>query len=793
MAQYVKILTGECKYDMTNSPIKFNFETDNFQNHSFSCISRDENVLVTAHTGSGKTVIAEYAIAHYINKNKRVVYTSPIKALSNQKYKELREKFSSVGLMTGDNKINNNADLVIMTTEILRNSLYDYGKMHDVRKDIYFDDDFIDSVGCVIFDEVHYINDKDRGHVWEETLILLKPHVTLVMLSATIDKPELFCEWIANNKQKIINLIPTTKRMVPLEHYIYCGDNIHKIIDSNNKFHYDTYNNALNMYKKEQLIKKNGTNIKLIGDIIRYLIDNNLIQTIFFSFSRKNCEKYAQSINFSLLDYLELAQVNSIIKKCTYEHKDNLIKLEQYNSIIELAQKGVAFHHSGLLPILKELVEILFQKSLVKILFATETFSVGINMPTRSVVFTELEKPTNEGHRILLPSEYKQMSGRAGRRGIDTSGYVILLPLYNFPKQDELKLMVYGKLPHINSKFQINYSFILKIIQFVDGIKDVNVIEQFLNNTMFKSDLINNVLSYKKELCIIEKDIDKLNFNNNITQNIKPYLEFNKMELGLKDMGIILNKSQQKQKQAIMKKVNKQHIDIYNKYNTLIGKKINITNNINILEHDVCNKMNVYIHFLNIMGYIKCDDNTMFNNINVSNVTIKGIIASQINECNPLILTEIIYKNILDELNVNEICGLLAIFLDNDHNNDELINISSTIVTENISIIRNIINLYECKERELGIDNYLYDYYKINCTYIDMVYNWASLMSYQDAICNIDIYEGNFIKLIIKLDNIINDLIKLNGIYGNIKIIPKLESIHDIIIRDIVSIKSLYL
>src|SRR3972149_7947515 len=273
--EYLKILNGKCENIVDNPAIIFNFECDDFQKQSFFAINNEENVLVTAHTGSGKTVVAEYAIAHFLKKGKRIIYTSPIKALSNQKYKEIYQKFEidfanqnsleiSVGLMTGDNKMKPDADCIIMTTEILRNSLYDIGDK-DKRKEIFFEDNFIDSIGCVIFDEVHYINDVDRGKVWEETINLLPKNIVLVMLSATIDKPDEFAKWIGSIKQKPINLIQTNHRVVPLEHYIFTNDKLYKIQDHKDNFLEKNFDECSKDFKESEATnKKNKSNTHII-------------------------------------------------------------------------------------------------------------------------------------------------------------------------------------------------------------------------------------------------------------------------------------------------------------------------------------------------------------------------------------------------------------------------------------------------------------------------------------------------------------------------------------------------
>ena len=211
MDNYLKILDGKYVGDFSSEPYDFGFPLDDFQKHAIKSIQNNENVLVTAHTGSGKTVPAIYGIADSLRKNKKIIYTSPIKSLSNQKLFELKQKFPDIGILTGDIKFNPDAQCVIMTTEILRNILYQQESQHvDIME-----------VDKVIFDEVHYINDPDRGRVWEECIILMPKDITMVMLSATIDKADEFASWIGNIKQKQTNLIPTKKRVVPLEHYYY--------------------------------------------------------------------------------------------------------------------------------------------------------------------------------------------------------------------------------------------------------------------------------------------------------------------------------------------------------------------------------------------------------------------------------------------------------------------------------------------------------------------------------------------------------------------------------------------
>ena len=396
MSKYLKILDNKFEGNFNSEPFNFNFELDSFQKHAITSIQNNENVLITAHTGSGKTVPAIFGIADSLNKNKKIIYTSPIKSLSNQKLFELKKLFPDVGILTGDIKFNPDAQCVIMTTEILRNILYQ-------KESQYIN---ISEVDKVIFDEIHYINDPDRGKVWEECLILLPKEIILIMLSATIDKAEEFVGWVGDIKEKITNLIPTNKRVVPLEHYFYQNDELIKIVNHEGKMmNYD-------LIKKEYNVL---SCFKMINVFVSYLQSHNMVPALFFIFSRKECEKLAKCVQNTLVSTEEIGEITKIFDYELRNYKKIYEKSPQYHELLRLLKKGIAFHHSGLIPILKEVTEILFSKGLIKILFATETFAVGVNMPAKTVVFPRLTKYSNNNFRFLRTDEYLQMAGRAGR------------------------------------------------------------------------------------------------------------------------------------------------------------------------------------------------------------------------------------------------------------------------------------------------------------------------------------------------------------------------------------------
>ncbi|XP_076346793.1 superkiller complex helicase subunit twister isoform X2 [Tachypleus tridentatus] len=425
------------------------FELDTFQKQAILHLENHESVFVAAHTSAGKTVVAEYAIALSEKHMTKTVYTSPIKALSNQKFRDFRETFKDVGLITGDLQIKPDASCLIMTTEILRSMLYNGS-------------DIIRDVEWVIFDEVHYINDAERGVVWEEVLIMLPDHVELILLSATVPNTMEFADWIGRTKKKKIYVISTLKRPVPLEHYLYTGsggktrDEKFLIVDENNKFSTKGYQAAVNA-KNERASKFQQTrgpkgprqNVMPQQEkntyiaLIHHLTKLEKLPVVCFTLSRNRCDNNAFLLSsVDLTTAREKGEIHSFVDVCIKRLKEADRCLPQVMHMRELLKHGLGVHHSGILPILKEVVEMLFQKGLVKLLFATETFAMGVNMPARTVVFDSIRKHDGKAFRDLLPSEYIQMAGRAGRRGLDTTGTVIILCKGDVPEMSDLYKMM---------------------------------------------------------------------------------------------------------------------------------------------------------------------------------------------------------------------------------------------------------------------------------------------------------------------------------------------------------------
>lgn len=448
----------------TTSARKYSFPLDAFQQESVDCLEKRESVLVAAHTSAGKTAVAEYAIAMALRDKQRIIYTSPIKALSNQKYRDLQDEFKDVGLMTGDVTINPNASCMIMTTEILRSMLY---RGSEVCREMAW----------VVFDEVHYMRDRDRGVIWEETIILLPDSVRLVFLSATIPNSREFAEWICRIKHQACHIIYTEKRPVPLQHYLFPsgGDGVYMVVDEKGHFREDNFHRAVSALQKsteavgtetKKAQKRRGkANAGDLEKIVRMCRDRGYLPLIVFSFSRKECEANAVALKkMDVTDDEEKKLIDEVFNNAIMTLGDEDRELPQVQSMLPLLRRGLGIHHGGLLPMLKEVVEILFQESLIKVLFSTETFAMGINMPAKTVVFTNTRKWDGLEYRILGSGEYIQMSGRAGRRGKDDRGLTIIM--FDEKVEPEVaKNMFMGQSTKISSAFHLGYNMLLNLLR----------------------------------------------------------------------------------------------------------------------------------------------------------------------------------------------------------------------------------------------------------------------------------------------------------------------------------------
>ena len=485
---------------LSKTPAKqYPFKLDPFQQEAVRCIENKRSVLVSAHTSAGKTVVAEYAVATSLKEKQRVIYTTPIKALSNQKFREMTEEFTDVGLMTGDVTINPSAGCLIMTTEILRSMLY---RGSEVMRE----------VAWVIFDEIHYMRDKERGVVWEETIILLPDNVHYVFLSATIPNARQFAEWIAHLHQQACHVVYTDYRPTPLQHYIYPAgaEGLHLVVNEKGEFREDNFNLAMEGLKTTGesggAVKRsnNPQTQSNIFKIVKMINERNFQPVIVFSFSKKECEAYAlqqQKLDFNTVEEKQLVEevFNNAVDCLSEEDK----KLPQVEQMLPVLKRGIGIHHSGLLPILKEAIEILFGEGLVKALFATETFAMGLNMPARTVVFTNARKYDGKNFRWLSSGEYIQMSGRAGRRGIDERGIVILMVDEKMSPEVGRNL-IKGQADPLNSAFHLTYNMVLNLLR-VEEINPEYMLEKSFFQFQQSSSVPKTIEAFKKLKAEYEK------------------------------------------------------------------------------------------------------------------------------------------------------------------------------------------------------------------------------------------------------------------------------------------------
>jgi superfamily II RNA helicase len=417
------------------------YKLDPFQEQAVKAIDEGRSLIVAAPTGCGKTLIAEYAIEVSMRKRKRVIYTAPIKALSNQKYRDFRKRFgdASVGIHTGDVTINPEAEVLIMTTEIFRNLILENSPR---LGDVYY----------AVFDEIHYLDDPERGTVWEESIILAPQDIRFMCLSATVPNIHELAEWMGKVRSTSMTVIEETHRPVPLKHFLYSPKfGIMSVRDVKKKY-------RKNPEEHQAFLRKKPSSRR----IIRHALDSGRFPILYFCFNRRICERNAFfNTHLQLLTQDERQAVRSITDDLVAQY--HVAGYDRLFAMRTLWEAGCAFHHAGILPAAKEIVERLFSAGLIKLLFCTETFALGVNMPASTVVFDELEKFDGVGFTYLMVRQYNQMAGRAGRRGMDEVGYVYsqIVPEATDPK--EVERLFSGKNEIISSRFCASYSTILNL------------------------------------------------------------------------------------------------------------------------------------------------------------------------------------------------------------------------------------------------------------------------------------------------------------------------------------------
>ncbi|WP_413440974.1 DEAD/DEAH box helicase [Synechococcus sp. MIT S1220] len=459
----------------------FPFPLDGFQLEAVDALNQGHSVVVSAPTGSGKTLVGEYAIHRALAHGQKVFYTTPLKALSNQKLRDFRNQFGdqNVGLMTGDLSVNRDASIVVMTTEIFRNMLYAEADQ--------FDDPLTD-VEAVVLDECHYMNDSQRGTVWEESIIHCPPSVQLVALSATVANAGQLTDWI----EKVhgpTTLITSDYRPVPLQFSFCSAKGLHPLLNEKGT---GLHPNC-KVWRAPKGHKRKGRSPKPpqpepppISFVVAQMAERDMLPAIYFIFSRRGCDKAVRDLGVQcLVTREEQARLQARLATYSAENPEAVRDGLHADALL----RGIAAHHAGVLPAWKELIEELFQQGLVKVVFATETLAAGINMPARSTVIASLSKRTERGHRPLMGSEFLQMAGRAGRRGLDSRGYVVTVQS-RFEGVREAGQLATSPADPLVSQFTPSYGMVLNLLQRHDLAKARELVERSFGRYLASLDLV---------------------------------------------------------------------------------------------------------------------------------------------------------------------------------------------------------------------------------------------------------------------------------------------------------------
>jgi len=436
-----------------NAPMEYRgYRLDPFQREAISYLEAGQSVLVSAPTGVGKTLVADYLIERQFHEGNRVIYTAPIKALSNQKFKEFKRLLgpANVGIVTGDVSINTGAQILIMTTEIFRNMLH-------------LSPGGLVGVSHVIFDEIHYLADEDRGTVWEESIIFMPTTMRLLGLSATIPNADELAFWIGDIKGHEVRVVRHFQRVVPLRHFVY-----ERSFGAGSLEQLKVYK-----AKRDQELAEEDAEWSRDGsrhqptthlDLVNYLTKQDKLPCLYFVFSRRQCEEKAEDTG-KIVNYLTPAERDQVLDY--FDRRVDGLGIDGMPSVKNMRRaisRGVAYHHAGLLPVLKEIVEDLFERKLIRVLYATETFAVGINFPVKSVCFDTVRKFNGVDFRPMTGQEYFQMAGRAGRRGIDEEGFVYILADLNYFRPDEYPSTDERTVEPLVSRFALSYNTVVNLI-----------------------------------------------------------------------------------------------------------------------------------------------------------------------------------------------------------------------------------------------------------------------------------------------------------------------------------------
>ena len=849
------------------------YELSDFQKHAIKAIVDGNHTLVTAHTGSGKTLPAEFAIKHFVGKGKKVIYTSPIKALSNQKYYEFSRKFPDItfGLLTGDIKTNPDADVLIMTTEILMNKLF---RMHDetpMNARLTFNMNVEQDLAAVVFDECHYINDLHRGHVWEQCILMLPTQVQMVLLSATIDNPAKFAQWIMDSKgsetrspesetssvysktspkeSKSVIICSTNHRVVPLTHYMFVTTNegLHKkvndktvsaglrktlntcltIQDSGGAFNSKNYGEVSNILS---LMEKHGigaTRKQVLNTLVETLNTSSMLPAIVFVFSRKLVEQCAEEVTVPLFAENNPDTIDIPYHKIRHEcftiirrlpNWQEYADLPEFVRLVNLLEKGIGIHHSGMLPVLREIVELMISKKYIRVLFATESFAIGLDCPIKSAVFISLKKFDSSSNgscnaRYLFSHEYTQMAGRAGRRGIDTIGNVIhcvnLFENATLPSQRTYSEILGGQPQRLVSKFKIDYKVVMNLLATSPDTDLTRVICDFIDKSMMSSDMGSLGRGLKQGIEELKMKISEME-QQVLSTPIEILKEYCKME-DIRSMASNKKLKEIDMRFTEMRGANPnmvKDLEIYKKIKLLQEEQAAKESEMVAVANYAQGKVENVLSVLTERGISACASGIACASGCANGIGIgctnedKMLICSSIAEVNPVLMTALFEEyNDFAEFTPELIASFLTLFADVRIRVDDEFYVENPFLDYAFVQFKHVCDeLGEC-ERAHGLEDPVdSEEFLYSALIADDVLEWCR--SDTETACKQVLYDlmsykgigvGDFTKALLKISTVVRELISVCEKTFKIELRSRLSQIDRLLLKHVTTNQSLYL
>jgi ATP-dependent RNA helicase HelY len=741
----------------TDFLLTFDFEFDPFQIAACHAVEDGKGVLVAAPTGAGKTVVGEFAAYFALQAGKKCFYTTPIKALSNQKYSEFVAKFGEdrVGLLTGDTSINGDAEILVMTTEVLRNMLYAGSNT-------------LTNLGCVVMDEVHYLADKFRGAVWEEVLIHLMESVQVISLSATVSNAEEFGEWLGEVRGQT-EVIVSEVRPIPLFQHVLIGNRLLDLFDQPGRVNPEVLNREREMARRAALGRNRRGRFAepsdrlSRADIIEKLQGENLLPAITFIFSRVGCDaavKQCLQAGLRLTSTEEREEIRRTALKYTQNIAEEDLEVLNFKEWLTALERGIAAHHAGLLPSFKGAVEDLFQRGLVKAVFATETLALGINMPARTVVLEKLIKFNGEAHVPITPGEYTQLTGRAGRRGIDIEGNAVIQWSPTVDSASAAGLASTRTYP-LRSSFSPSYNMSINLIAQFGRERARRSLESSF--AQFQADRA--VVGLTRQIRKNESVIDEL--LKEATCHLGDFSEYARLRRSIKEVEVLLSRRDQRKsfdnrqrghmegELADLRKAMKNHAShgcaeredharLAERAGRLTRENDGLKTRVESRTHVIAKTFDQICRVLDHLDYIQGEK-----------PTAQGKILTKIYAESDLLLTESIRRGLLDDLNPSELLSVVSCIIFESRSAENMTpKMPSQKVTSTITEIIALWAALEEIESNFGVKTQR----EPDAGFCFISYKWASGNSLNSVLKGTDMSVGDFVRSTKQLIDLLNQI-----------------------------------